>query len=154
MLGFGSSLARSVAPYSIFDGVHGAVQRQNIVGLRRRGADNVTIGAVSAAIALLYQDDGTLQDRARSLLDAPDTPPSQVIEIAEFVLNRLGKRGLVRGKSRISDSGDVRDMTFSITPTSAASSAKGFQFQPLALPAGKPECREQLAGKAVGFLGG
>ena len=98
MLGFGSSLARSVAPYCIFDGVRGAVQGANIVGLRRRGADNATIGAVSAAIALLYQDDGTLQDRASSLLDAQDSPPSQVIEIAEFVLNRLGKRGLVRGQ--------------------------------------------------------
>ena len=78
--------------------MRGAVQGANIVGLRRRGADNATIGAVSAAIALLYQDDGTLQERASSLLDAPDTPPSQVIEIAEFVLNRLGKRGLVRGQ--------------------------------------------------------
>jgi len=98
MLGFGSSLARSVAPYCIFDGVRSAVQGANIVGLRRRGADNASIGAVSAAIALLYQDEGTLQERASSLLDTAEAPPSQVVEIAEFVLNRLGKRGLVRGQ--------------------------------------------------------
>ena len=46
-------------------------------------------------------------------------------------------------------------MTFSTTPTSAASSAKGFQFQPLALPAGlTPSVASNWPVKRLVFLAG
>lgn len=98
MLGFGSVVSRSVAPYSILDGHSGMVEGANVVGLRRRGVANGTITAVSNALAYLYGDYGTLQERAAALLNSGTQPPDQIAEIANFVLHRLGKRGLVHGK--------------------------------------------------------
>jgi UDP-N-acetylglucosamine acyltransferase len=80
-----TKVAKDVIPYGMVDAGGGSLRGLNLVGLRRKGLPRTDTRALRDAYAALAEGEGTLQDRARRLLDSAES--AYVREVAEFILS-------------------------------------------------------------------
>lgn len=97
MVGGGSAVRQDIVPFALADGHPARPKGLNVVGLRRAGMDEGTIGALKGAYRALFARGGTLDGRLRN---AAESAPGheEVDELVRFV--RQSERGVARPRAR------------------------------------------------------
>lgn len=85
IIGAVTMVTNDVIPYGLVQGPRGDLDGLNLVGLKRRGMDRVSISALRHAYEELSTGEGTFLDRARRLAQTGTT--DEVREIAAFILS-------------------------------------------------------------------
>lgn len=86
MVGVLSAVLSDVIPYGTVTGDAARLAGLNLVGLKRRGADKAHMNGLRAAFKSLFSEEGTLQDRTRSVKAAhPDNP--LIGDVTDFILS-------------------------------------------------------------------
>lgn len=96
MVAAGAKVSQDVPPYSMVAGDRARLVGVNTVGLRRRGFDRETIGAIERTFRKLYYS-GLLRDDAIKEALAEDGGVSEVRRVIDFITG--SKRGVV-GRER------------------------------------------------------
>jgi UDP-N-acetylglucosamine acyltransferase len=105
MIGAMSRLAQDVLPYLLIEGNPPKVYGPNSVGLRRRGLDSQTRGAIKRAYRLLYRS-GLNVSQATARLEEECRQFPEVAHLVRFLSGtRRGITGLT-GKASLGDDGD------------------------------------------------
>ena len=85
MIGALAIVVADVIPYGTAMGDRAALAGLNLVGLKRRGTDKAQLHGLRAAFRDLFEEEGTLQERARSVADSNSENPL-VRTITDFIL--------------------------------------------------------------------
>lgn len=86
MVGVLSAVLSDVIPYGTVTGDAAKLAGLNLVGLKRRGAEKSHMNGLRAAFKVLFSDQGTFQDRTRSVQAAhPDNP--LIADVTAFILS-------------------------------------------------------------------
>lgn len=92
MISGGAMVAQDVAPFTIAQGDRAQTVGLNLVGLKRRGFDEVQLKQLKAAYRLVFRSDLRLEEALRKI--AEEAPGEVVGEFVDFI--KQSERGLAR----------------------------------------------------------
>lgn len=84
MIGGVTGIAKDIIPYAAAIGNRASLAGINVVGLKRRGFDHATVHAIRTAYHMLFDDDGTLDERIERIAERFSDDPA-VMAIVDFV---------------------------------------------------------------------
>jgi len=93
IIGAVTMVTNDVIPYGLVQASRGDLDGLNYVGLKRAGTAREDITSLRAGYQMLKQGDGTLQDRARKLLE--ETESVLVKEVVDFILSDTDRSFLI-----------------------------------------------------------
>ena len=102
-LGGLSGYSNDVPPYMLAQGTRAKLYGPNIIGLKRKGFNSATIGAIKKAYRIIFRS-GLMRDEAltKTLEELPDVP--EVARLVEFVQSTV--RGITADAGRNSSGGE------------------------------------------------
>ena len=91
MIGGMSGVEKDIIPYGLYIGIRENLKGINLIGLKRKGLDSISINKISHIIKMIFNTSDTLHNNTEKL-----EHESEIIEIKEVIsfIQKESKRGL------------------------------------------------------------